>query len=77
MRTLRHELLDRTLIWNERQLRSLLGDYLAHDNCHRPHRSLDERAPTDTGNVTAVETGRTIERHTTSAGVINEYPAAA
>ena len=30
VRTLRHELLDRTIIWNERQLRALLVDYLAH-----------------------------------------------
>jgi putative transposase len=45
VRTLRHELLDRTIIWNERQLRALLVDYINHYNQHRPHRSLDQAAP--------------------------------
>src|SRR5215210_6370 len=38
VRTVRHELLDPTLIWNEHQLRRLLEDYVAHYNAHRPHR---------------------------------------
>ena len=42
VRTLRHELLDRTIVWNERQLRALLVDYINHYNQHRPHRSLDQ-----------------------------------
>lgn len=46
VRTLRHELLDRTILWNERQLRRLLTDYIDHYNRHRPHRSLDQDAPT-------------------------------
>ncbi len=45
VRTLRHELLDRTIIWNERQLRRLLVEYIDHYNEHRPHRSLEQRAP--------------------------------
>ena len=36
VRSVRHELLDRTIVWNERQLRVLLGDYVAHYNEHRP-----------------------------------------
>ncbi|MCP4069950.1 MAG: transposase, partial [Phycisphaeraceae bacterium] len=32
VRSVRHELLDRTLIWNQRQLRKLLDEYLAHYN---------------------------------------------
>ena len=35
VRSVRHELLDRTIVWNERQLRVLLGDYVAHYNEHR------------------------------------------
>ncbi len=82
VRTLRHELLDRTLIWNQRQLRTLLGDYIGHYNGHRPHRSLDQRAPGDAalaevGAEVGAGAGRTIERHTTCAGLINEYRAAA
>ncbi len=49
VRTLRHEFLDRTIIWNERQLRSLLEEYVEHYNSHRPHRGLHQRAPNDTG----------------------------
>jgi putative transposase len=45
VRTLRHELLDRTIIWNERQLRALLVDYIDHYNQHRPHRALDQAPP--------------------------------
>ncbi len=75
-RTLRHELLDRTLIWNERQLRALLVEYIEHYNTHRPHRSLHQRAPNDT-EVAAIAPGRTIQRHSTCGGLINEYRAAA
>lgn len=43
--TLRRELLDRTIIWNRRQLHRLLTDYVAHYNEHRPHRSLNQQPP--------------------------------
>ena len=43
--TLRRELLDRTLIWNRRQLERLTVDYIDHYNAHRPHRSLNEQPP--------------------------------
>jgi len=42
VRTLRHELLDRTIIWNERQLRRLLTDYINHYNGHRPSHGVQE-----------------------------------
>ncbi len=67
VRTLRHELLDRTIIWNERQLRRLLTEYIDHYNGHRPHRPLDQHAPDDAlGQVTDITAGRTIERRTTA-----------
>ncbi|MCP3910593.1 MAG: transposase, partial [Actinomycetia bacterium] len=43
--TLRRELLDRTIIWNQRQLERLVIDYIDHYNTHRPHRSLGQRPP--------------------------------
>jgi putative transposase len=43
--TVRRECLDRLLIFTERHLRSVLAEYEAHYNRHRPHRSLDQRAP--------------------------------
>jgi putative transposase len=76
VRTLRNELLDRTIIWNERQLRALLVDYIDHYNQHRPHRSLDQAAP-DTANVTAIDAHQTIRRRARCGGLINEYRHAA
>ena len=76
VRTLRHELLDRTIIWNERQLRALLVDYLDHYNQHRPHRSLDQAAP-DRANLATIQADRRVARHSRCGGLINEYRYAA
>ena len=46
--SLRRELLDRTIIWNQHQLHRLVIDYIAHYNTHRPHRSLDQLPPVAT-----------------------------
>jgi len=77
VRTLRHELLDRTIIWNERQLRRLLEEYIEHYNTQRPHRGIGQRAPNDTGNVAPIRRDRQVERTTTCAGLINQYRPAA
>jgi transposase InsO family protein len=45
VRTLRAELLDRTLVWNEAHLRRVLRIYQRHYNQHRPHRTLAGAAP--------------------------------
>jgi putative transposase len=74
--TVRRELLDRTLVWNHRQLERLLRDYVEHYNTHRPHRTLGQRAP-DIREVVAYRPGRPIRRHLTCAGLINEYRQAA
>ena len=75
--TLRRELLDRTIIWNRRQLNKLVVDYIDHYNTHRPHRSLDQRPPVATDaadqpdrHLQAVKTAR-------CGGLINEYRNAA
>jgi Integrase core domain. len=82
VRTLRHELLDRTIIWNEHQLRALLVDYIDHYNQHRPHRSLDQAAPgtanvANVANVATIGTSKPIVRQTRCGGLINEYRQAA
>jgi hypothetical protein len=41
----RRELLDRTLIWNQRHLPRVLRQYEAHHNTHRPHRAIRLAAP--------------------------------
>ena len=46
--SIRRELLDRTIIWNRRQLERLVIDYIDHYNHHRPHRSLDQHPPAGT-----------------------------
>jgi transposase InsO family protein len=69
------ELLDRTLVWNRRQLEQLLRDYIEHYNNHRPHRSLGQRAPDN--RVVDHRPGQPIRRHPTCGGLINEYCQAA
>jgi putative transposase len=76
VRTVRHELLDRTLIWNRPHLEHLLGEYVAHYNTGRPHRGLRQRAPNDR-RVVAYRPGQPIRRHATCNGLINEYRQAA
>ena len=41
----RRELLDRTLIWNQRHLMTVLREYEDFYNTHRPHRALSQAAP--------------------------------
>jgi putative transposase len=41
----RRELLDRTLIWNQRHLLRVMREYETHHHEHRPHRSLGQAAP--------------------------------
>jgi len=43
--TLRRELLDRTLIVNQRHLRRILAGYLQHVNTARPHQTLGQLPP--------------------------------
>ena len=45
VQTCRHELLDRTLIWNQRHLLHLLQEFEHFYNKHRPHRTLRVRQP--------------------------------
>jgi transposase InsO family protein len=41
----RRELLDRTLVWNQRHLVTVLREYVDFYNSHRPHRTLRQAAP--------------------------------
>jgi len=78
VRTARTELLDRTLIWNERQLRVRLVEYLAHYNGHRPHRGINQNSPTSIDQEPAqpVPIDR-IRRRRILDGLINGYHPAA
>ncbi len=74
--TLRRELLDRTIIWNHRQLERLVIDYSGHYNEHRPHRSLDQRPPLATSPIVSPPHLR-VMKSTRCDGLINEYRYAA
>ena len=74
--SLRRELLDRTIIWNEPQLRRLVVDYLEHYNQHRPHRSLGQQPPAQTP-TTAFRAGHPVAATSRRNGLIHEYRQAA
>ena len=77
--TLRRELLDRTIIWNRRQLNNLVVDYIDHYNTHRPHRSLDQLPPvaTDAADQPQPDGHLQVVRTARCGGLINEYRNAA
>ncbi len=76
--SIRRELLDRTIIWNRRQLERLVVDYVAHYNEHRPHRALEQRPPTPSTDPPHTPPATvTALRATRCDGLINEYRNAA
>jgi putative transposase len=76
IRTARAECTDRMLIFDERHLRSVLGEYAGHYNRHRPHQSRQQRPP-DHDEPAAVPLSAQAERQRVLGGVINEYYPAA
>ena len=70
----RRELLDRTLVWNQRHLMTVLREYEDFYNTHRPHRTLKQAAP-----LRPLPDGRTgldhfrVQRRDRAGGVIHEY----
>jgi putative transposase len=70
----RRELLDRTLIWNQRHLMTVLREYEAFYNTHRPHRALSQAAPLRTlpDGDTDLDHFR-VQRRDRAGGVIHEY----
>jgi len=79
--SLRHELLDRTLVWNEQHLRHTLREYEQFYNKHRTHRSLQAAAPlralpepiTEPEQITHLD----IRRRDRLGGILHEYQHAA
>jgi putative transposase len=76
VRTARAECTDRMLIYDERHLRSVLGEYAGHYNGHRPHQSRQQRPPDQNGQVSA-PLNLPVQRRQVLGGVINEYYRAA
>ena len=76
--SIRRELLDRTIIWNHRQLERLVDEYVEHHNQHRPHQSLGQRPPTpDHDPPEAPPATVTVRRTSRCDGLIHEYRNAA
>ena len=76
LRSARAECTDRLLLYNERHLRSVLGEYSGHYNRHRPHQSRQQRPPDQDDHISA-PTDLTVQRRKILGGVINEYYQAA
>jgi len=76
VRTARAECTDRMLIYGERHLRSVLGEYAGHYNRHRPHQSRQQRPP-DQDQPAVLSLDAPIRRRKVLGGVINEYYQAA
>jgi putative transposase len=81
VQTCRHELLDRTLIWNQRHLLHALHEYERFYNNHRPHqgianaRPLRPLPPPITGQDQIARLN--VRRRPRLGGILNEYHHAA
>ena len=71
--TVRRELGDRLLIVGRRQLETVLAGYVAHDNQHRPHRSLQQVPPQGAAPPPAPALGARVVRLDRLGGLIHEY----
>ncbi|MGO4429153.1 integrase core domain-containing protein, partial [Streptomyces sp. MCAF7] len=81
VQTCRHELLDRTLIWNQRHLLHVLREFEQFYNTHRPHQGIANARPlhplpapiTDPDQIA----GLCIRRRDRLGGILHEYRHAA
>jgi hypothetical protein len=77
IQTCRHELLDRTLIWNQQHLLHTLREYEQFYNHHRPHQGIDNAQPLRP--LPSPNTGQdqiarlNIHRQSRLGGILNEY----
>ena len=81
IQTCRRELLDRTLIWNQRHLPHALREFEHFYNSHRPHQGIASARPlhplpspiADPVRIARLD----IRRHDRLGGVLHEYQHAA
>jgi hypothetical protein len=80
VRTVRSEVTDRMLIAGSRHLRTVLDEYVAHFNQHRPHRARNLRPPdhdASTAAQVADLAAARIRRRKVLGGLIHQYQRAA
>jgi transposase InsO family protein len=81
VRTCRRELLDRTLIYNERHLLHALREFEAHYNTHRPHQGMGNARPLAPLPEPIADRNRlsqlNIHRRDRLGGILHEYQHAA
>jgi len=81
VQTCRRELLDRTLIWNQRHLLHALREFERFYNGHRPHQGIANARPlhplpapiADPDQIARLN----IQRHQRLGGILHEYQHAA
>ena len=71
--SVRRELLDRTLIINQRHAITVLGEYQHHYNSHRPHRTLGQAAPLRPLPQRTASGTHTVQRRDRLEGLLHEY----
>ena len=73
--TLRHEVLNHLLTWNETQARQILDAYASHYNSHRPHQARGQLSPLAQEHPAPVTnpTNHRLLRTRVLGGVISEY----
>lgn len=73
----RHELLDRTLIWNQHHLLPALREFEGFYNFHRPHQGIANARPLRPPPTPIDDPGRLndldIRRHDRFGGILHEY----
>jgi putative transposase len=79
VRTVRRECLDRMLIYNPGHLLAVLGEFVTHDNEHRPHQSRDQLPPDAMDAAPAIVdlASARVRRRKILNGLIGEYSQAA
>jgi transposase len=71
--SIRRELLDRTLITNQRHAAAVLREFERHYNAHRPHRTLGQAAPLRPLPRRTPAAVDNVRRHDRLGGLIHEY----